>query len=175
MAEALLRAKGGGRFDVRSAGVSAAGGQPAAGAATRVLADQGISLEHRSKQLNASLVDWADVILTMTQHHKSIALQQFPESIGKVYMLKEYADDNVEVKRIWKKLEVCYAELETERSLKNHDKVKTLEKEIHRLEAELPSYDISDPFGGSLEEYHTVCEEIGHWLDRLIKKEGAED
>lgn len=176
MAEALLRAKANGRFAVRSAGVLAAAGYPAAGEASRVLQNQGISLQqHHSKPLDQALVDWADVILTMTQHHKSSVLQQFPESIDKVYMLKEYADDNVDVKRTWQKLEACYAELETERALSHSDNVEALQEEIRILEARLPNYDISDPFGGSVEEYQAVCKEIDQWLDRLIKKEGAED
>ncbi|HET7657811.1 MAG TPA: low molecular weight protein arginine phosphatase [Bacillales bacterium] len=175
MAEAVLRAKAGDRFDVRSAGVFAASGHPAAQAASQVLSSQGIEMNHRSTMLNEELIEWADVILTMTQNHKSVVLQQFPQSVGKVYMLKEYADDDSKAKEIWERLDACYAELETERALNHGEEVHRLEKEIRSLEESLPSYDISDPYGGNVEEYQAVYEELDGWLERLIKKEEAGD
>lgn len=175
MAEAVLRSKAGDRFNVRSAGVFAAAGQPAAKAASKVLSSKGIEFNHRSTLLNEELVEWADVILTMTQSHKSFVLQQFPKSVEKVYMLKEYADDNKEAEEIWAKLDAFYAELETERALEHEEEVKRMEKQIRSFEESLPSYDISDPYGGNVEDYQAVYEEIEQWLERLIKKEEAGD
>lgn len=175
MAEAVLRSKAEDRYNVRSAGVFASSGQPAAESASKVLSSKGIEMNHRSTLLSEELIDWADVVLTMTEGHKSFVLQRFPKSIEKVYMLKEYADDNKETKGVLARLDACYAELETERALKHENEVERVEKEIRRLEATLPSYDISDPYGGSLNDYQAVYEEIEIWLKRMIENEKKGD
>lgn len=176
MAEALLRAKAGERFGVRSAGVFAADGIPAAGDAIQALSERGVDFSgHKSRRLDLDSARWADVILTMTKDHKRSVQQQFPETAGKVYTLKEYSDDDPEVKKIWERLEACYAELEIERALSHQKEVEDLETERARLEQRLPSYDISDPFGGSAGGYRAACDEIEHWVELLVKKEDAGD
>jgi protein-tyrosine phosphatase len=175
MAEALLRAKAGDRFNVRSAGVFAIDGGPAAREAVQVLSEKGIDDHHQSKKLDEALIRWADVILTMTESHKRTVGEQFPESAGKVYTLKEYADDDPKTAKKWEKLEACYAELETKRALEQNENIDLLEKEIRALEASLPSCDIPDPFGSSLDQYRTVCAEIEKYLDQLVKKEEGKD
>ncbi|HEX7065616.1 MAG TPA: low molecular weight protein arginine phosphatase [Bacillales bacterium] len=176
MAEALLRAKAGDRISVRSAGVFAADGIPAAGEAIQALAEKGIDFpEHESRRLDSDLAGWADVILTMTESHKRSVQQQFPQTAGKVYTLKEYSDDGPEAKQIWRELESCHAELEIQRALSHHEEVADLEEKIAALEKSLPSHDISDPFGGNAGDYRAVCEEIEHWINLLIRKEEAGD
>lgn len=176
MAEALLQAKAGDRFRVRSAGVFAIEGSPAAGDATQALSEKGVSLSgHKSRRLDLDSARWADVILTMTESHKRSVQQQFPETAGKVYTLREYSDDDPEIKKTWERLEACYAELEIQRALSHRKEVRDLEEETARLEQALPSYDISDPFGGTAEDYRTACEEIEHWIELLVKKEDAGD
>lgn len=175
MAEALLRQKAGNRYDVRSAGISALAGQPAAEPADQALAELNIPLKHRSRPIDKSLVEWADLILTMTQHQKAVVGHMVPESLGKVFTLKEYAGEDDETRKVWAKLERCYAELETERALSHEKEVEWLGEEIQNLENALPSYDISDPFGGSVGDYRRVCQEISSWLESFIEKEGTED
>jgi protein-tyrosine phosphatase len=41
---------------------------------------------------------------------------------------------------------------------------------IRGLEANLITYDISDPFGGSLEIYRETLKELEKYIDLLIKK-----
>lgn len=90
MAEAILKDQGG--FEVKSAGISADQGSKASPYALRVAAAQGLDMsQHRASMINESLVDWADLILTMTRRHKTALETQFPSAVNKVYTLKEFA------------------------------------------------------------------------------------
>ncbi len=91
MAEALFRAKTAGlQIDILSAGVAAMDGQKASEYANQVLIERGIEHNHSAQRLNEQLVAWADLILTMTQGHKSVVMQFFPGAAGKLYTLKEF-------------------------------------------------------------------------------------
>lgn len=91
MAEALFRAKTQGQgYEIRSAGVAAFDGQPASGHATQVLKERGIEHDHRSTRLNEELIEWSDVILTMTNSHKQAILAYFPAVKDKVFTLREF-------------------------------------------------------------------------------------
>lgn len=69
-ARAELARRGWSHVQVRSAGVSAADGNPASEHAVTVLAEQGIDLSaHRSTRLSPELVEWADLILAMSASH----------------------------------------------------------------------------------------------------------
>lgn len=174
MAEALLRHHGGDQFRVRSAGLFAPDGGAPAAEAVEVLRDRGIEMEHRTKRLDRALIEWADIVLTMTESHKRTVLQQFPESVGKVYTLKEYADDETDASQIWGRLESLYAELETKRALSADADVEALEKDIRSLEEALPSRDISDPFGMDANEYRRTYTEIEKCVLRFIAAEEEE-
>jgi protein-tyrosine-phosphatase len=91
MAEAMFRAKAGANLEIRSAGVAAFDGQQASEYARQVLIQRGINHNHRAQRLNDELINWADLVLTMTKGHKSAILHFFPHAIEKVYTLKEYA------------------------------------------------------------------------------------
>jgi protein-tyrosine-phosphatase len=74
MAEVLLRRalenREWNQVDVRSAGVSAYPGASATDGALRAAKRHGLDLEdHRSTPLDPSLIEWADLILTMTPTH----------------------------------------------------------------------------------------------------------
>lgn len=91
MAEALFRAKAEGQgWEIRSAGVAALDGQPASQHAIEVLRERGIEGEHQSSRLNEELVNWSDLILTMTRSHKQAILTYFPEAESKVHTLREF-------------------------------------------------------------------------------------
>ncbi|CAJ1000913.1 MULTISPECIES: low molecular weight protein arginine phosphatase [Bacillales] len=91
MAEALFKAKAtDGQWEVRSAGVAAFDGQPASLHAMQVLAERGIDHDHQARRLNDDLVAWADLILTMTQGHKTMIQSMFPGAAEKVFTLREY-------------------------------------------------------------------------------------
>ena len=58
------------RVDVKSAGVAATSGGEASPGALRIAKGHGIDLTpHRSTQLSVELVQWADLILTMSEGH----------------------------------------------------------------------------------------------------------
>jgi protein arginine phosphatase len=91
MAEAMFRAKTQGQgYEIRSAGVSAYDGQPASAHAHQVLKERGIENDHKSTRINDELIEWSDVILTMTNSHKQAILTYFPAVKDKVFTLKEF-------------------------------------------------------------------------------------
>ncbi len=89
MAEALLKEKTT-RFDVKSAGVHAFSGSPASEGTRRVLEERGIKTEHKAQLVTEELLDWADLVLTMTGGHRDLVISNFPEFEEKVYTLKGY-------------------------------------------------------------------------------------
>ncbi|MFT9496673.1 low molecular weight protein arginine phosphatase [Anaerosolibacter sp.] len=77
---------------VISAGTAAAKGQGASKHAIQVMQEKNIDLhKHRSTPLSKTLIDQADVILTMTRNHKSQVLSMAPDAAHKTFTLKEYA------------------------------------------------------------------------------------
>ncbi|MEI4801101.1 low molecular weight protein arginine phosphatase [Bacillus sp. NPDC077411] len=92
MAEALLRYHGKEQFDVQSAGVFAAVGSDASTHAKNALQEKGIRVAHSSKQVTAELLEWSDVVLTMTTGHRQLLLAHHPEVSEKVYTLYEFVE-----------------------------------------------------------------------------------
>ncbi len=71
-----------------SAGVSAFGGDPASHGALAAIRPYGTSLDqHQSTQLNAALVEQADLILAMGQRHRHVIVSQWPSVASKVHLL----------------------------------------------------------------------------------------
>ncbi|UOF91597.1 low molecular weight protein arginine phosphatase [Fodinisporobacter ferrooxydans] len=80
---------------VRSAGISAMQAAAASAHAIEVLKQRNIRLDsHQSTPVDARLVEWADMILTMTMSHKHILVSQYPESSGKAFALLEYIQED---------------------------------------------------------------------------------
>lgn len=93
MAEAILKNKNIDGIEVRSAGIYAANGSEASTHAKKVLANANIQQRHQSTLLDQALVEWADLILTMTTTHKTAILQHYPDSVRKLYTLKEFSGE----------------------------------------------------------------------------------
>ncbi|WP_430790183.1 low molecular weight protein arginine phosphatase [Virgibacillus flavescens] len=183
MAEALLTHKLP-HSNVKSAGIFAGEGQQANQTALDALKEKNITLDHRSKSVTDELLDWADLILTMTTQHKQSLILQHPDFQDKYFTLKEYVSD--EDNEVWKKLKTAYANYEDKRSAfiqENKNKMNRLVldqqltsklneevQEIQELEAILISYDISDPFGGSMNVYQQTLNELETYIDQLVKK-----
>ena len=76
---------------VSSAGISAIEGQRANEKAIKVLKEKGIDISsHRAKQLTNEMIKQSDLILTLTLSHKKLISEYFPNSINKIFTLKEY-------------------------------------------------------------------------------------
>ncbi len=85
---AVLSSDGQCPFVALSAGVSAYGGEPASHGAAAAIRQFGATLEqHQSTQLNAALVEQADLILAMGQRHKHVILSQWPSAASKVHLI----------------------------------------------------------------------------------------
>ncbi len=78
---------------VRSAGVHAAGGMPAAPDAVRVVGEMGVDIhKHRSAPLNDDLLRRADMIYTMTQDHREEIISRYATLSQKTVMLDPDGD-----------------------------------------------------------------------------------
>ena len=77
-----------------SAGIAAWPDEPASPEAMLALRGKGIDISaHRSRQINAGIVDRAGLILVMARFHKEYILKNFPEAAGKVFLLAEFAGE----------------------------------------------------------------------------------
>ncbi|MFF2753411.1 low molecular weight protein arginine phosphatase [Psychrobacillus sp. NPDC058041] len=90
IAEALLKARNLENVEVRSAGIYALDGGSMSKNGQLVLEKASIPITHSSTSINEQIVDWADLILTMTDSHKQSILRIFPHTKTKVYMYKEF-------------------------------------------------------------------------------------
>ncbi|WP_077298047.1 low molecular weight protein arginine phosphatase [Virgibacillus pantothenticus] len=183
MAEALVKHKIP-EVEVQSAGIFAAKNQQASPKAIEALKQKQMEIEHLSQPVTKELLNWADVVLTMTTQHKQSLIMTFPQFQEKYFTLKEYVLEAD--KEVWKELKQAYADYEEKRSIfiqKNQHKLDNslldqriqehLSEDIEnirRLEANLINYDISDPFGGDLRIYQGTLEELDKYIDLLSKK-----
>ncbi|MBP0017078.1 MAG: GNAT family N-acetyltransferase [Cyanobacteria bacterium SBLK] len=96
MAEALFRERIEGKgIEVRSAGTTAFNGDPVATHAMTILQKKGIEYSHQSQRLNPELMNWADFAFTMTQSQQYMTLAMFPQFASKVFLLKEYIRERI--------------------------------------------------------------------------------
>ena len=197
LAQALLKEK---RPDalVKSAGVYALPGMNASGGTLEVLAEKGITLDHSSNQVSEELLNWADIVFTLTESHKATLIKQFPAFVDKIHTLKEYAYEK-DIEGIRQQLQHHYAQLELKQAqfLQEHKEeieelnrrtdleakkqldhltkaLQNLIKEdrdsIERLENLMPCMDISDPFGGSVDVYRRTASEIEDAIDKMLAR-----
>lgn len=98
MAEALFQKKvrelgSSGKISVRSAGIHKFKGMPVSPHALTVLAEYGIEYDYEPQGVNPELIEWADLVLTMTEFHKYVAIAINPSIINKIFTLKEFVGD----------------------------------------------------------------------------------
>lgn len=173
MAEALLRKMAvdkGVEIEARSAGVATIEGLPMSEHSATILKSKDIYEKKTSQQLTAELVQWADLILTMTMNHKSNIVEQFPQAVDKLFTLKEFtaADDPVSVQLLEEQ-----AKLASELQLKQSLSQEITEEEKARwfeLADKIPNHDIIDPFGGTIEDYEHSALDIEAALQKLVEK-----
>jgi protein-tyrosine-phosphatase len=95
MAEAILRSKNIENLSVRSAGIHAQDGFPIADNAKTLIEEADMPYTDQSRTLSREDVEWADYILTMTESHKRVLLQLFPENQDKIYTLKGFLSPRI--------------------------------------------------------------------------------
>ncbi|RDW22273.1 protein tyrosine phosphatase [Oceanobacillus arenosus] len=183
MAEAILRDRMP-NAEVQSAGIFAGGKQQANPNTIKVLERHGIAINHQSQAVTNQLLNWSDVVLTMTTQHKQSLIIDFPDFQEKYYTLKEFISEAD--KEVWQELKKSYADYEEKRSLfiqENQMKYNHIQlndmlgkhlvndiEHIRRLESNLINYDIPDPFGGDLAIYEATFKEMDAYIRLLIKK-----
>lgn len=191
MAEAILTelaAKEGMEVSVRSAGLFAMDGADASKNTLRVLEERGIRHTHRARSVDPALIAWADLVLTMTLEHKRYLVSMVPDSVGKVYTLKEYALTDGETRERIRRLEQMAAELAAHQALGGKPTsgekgdVRSLEESIAREReslrkdgVSLEDLDISDPFGGDVDAYRRCADELERLLRRVVDRWRRED
>lgn len=178
MAEAILKHKS--DYEVKSAGMFTGNGASTNDYALEVLKERNIEHEGTSQMITDELVDWADLILTMTNNHKQNLMAQYSNAYDKAYTLKEYANGDHE--KTWRKLKKARLDLEEKRAQlieergtdwteeKEREFLKEVVEEIKRLERKLPNLDIPDPYGYDLPEYQKAASEIEQAIDQLLVK-----
>ncbi|CAM4474079.1 protein-tyrosine phosphatase [Paenibacillus endophyticus] len=172
MAEAMLRrmaALRGITVAVRSAGISTIDGLPVSAHAVETLRQRDIDHKSTSLALTGEAVGWADIILTMTSNHKRGLLQWYPEAVDKTYTLKEYANRDAQVLADIEELERLYSEMQMKQAL-GQQLTSQERNRLLELERKIPSFDIVDPFGGSLSIYNSSASEIEDALVKLLDK-----
>jgi RpiB/LacA/LacB family sugar-phosphate isomerase len=98
MAEALARRALDGRpgWTVRSAGIGAVNGLPAANYAVAAMRDVGLDLSsHRSQMLTGRLIRESDLILGLTRGHVESMAMLYPEAREKAFVLRDF-DESIE-------------------------------------------------------------------------------
>lgn len=90
MAEALLRSRQIEGVTVRSAGIHASNGMPISMNAKKLIEEADLLHTPVSRSVTIKDVEWADVILTMTEGHKHAMVHSFTHADHKTYTLKEF-------------------------------------------------------------------------------------
>ncbi|WP_166243497.1 low molecular weight protein arginine phosphatase [Paenibacillus turpanensis] len=155
--------------EVRSAGVSAWDGSAISEQSRTVLERKGIRATMQSTALRGDLVDWADLILTMTMNHKNAIIRMFPHALDKTHTLKEYvmdfgdaASDTLAEKQ------ALAADIQLKQALSQPAAEEM--RRLAELERSGPGLDVADPFGGPLHLYERTAEEIEAELYKLARK-----
>jgi len=79
-------------YDVSSAGTGALVDYPIQEHAAALLAEQGVDVdEFYARQLDAELLEHADLLLAMTREHRAAAATEAPATIRRLFTLREFA------------------------------------------------------------------------------------
>lgn len=98
MAEALFRdlVKDRSDYEVASAGVAAAPGMPASKHTAAILREKGLFRDDfASRMLSADMLAAATHVFAMSGHHIAAIEDAFPDHADKIYLVSEFAADDV--------------------------------------------------------------------------------
>src|SRR5262245_49116458 len=83
-------------IEVQSAGTEGETGKPAKRRAIHEMRRRGLDLTgHCARQVSREIAEWADIILTMEEEHKTQMTAMAPAMTGKVFTVNEYAGGSV--------------------------------------------------------------------------------
>jgi len=51
------------------------------------------SNNHKARKVNAKMIQFADIVLTMEQSHQQVLVKDYPQASGKVMLLGKWLDD----------------------------------------------------------------------------------
>lgn len=87
-----------GQVEVSSAGTYAVEGAPASRGAMQAMAGRGLDLSaHRGAQVDAPLVQTADLILVMEEEHRRTIFHTWPWALRKTFLLSEMAGGHEDI------------------------------------------------------------------------------
>ena len=85
-------------IQARSAGISAQNGCDASDQALMVMRERGIDISrHRARKIDSEILEWADLVLCMSQDQVVTLKQSFPESQNKIFLLTQYCGDSGDI------------------------------------------------------------------------------
>jgi len=94
LAEALF-AKNFPSLNISSAGLSAMVGYPADANSIEVAMENGLDISsHRARQVNLAMCQSADLILVMERFHRSLLIEKFPLTQGKIFCVSDIDIDD---------------------------------------------------------------------------------
>lgn len=158
-------------IEVKSAGLAAIVGDTYSEHAQTIIKEY-TDETHQSQKVTDELLDWADFILTMTNNHKQVLIDQNPTQVEKIFTLKEFSLINEDIKEGQKRLEQLYAEVKKKKEeffLKNQLIIEQLEekynfllKETDRILVEINQYknDFKELIKDDLNEIEEITEKI---------------
>lgn len=172
MAEAFLKGlayEKGLTVAVRSAGISTVNGMPVSANSLHALNRRGIQHTGSSSVLQEEILEWADLVLTMTSAHKRDLLQQYAHMMDKTFTLKEFAYMDEDLQQIITELESLYTDMQMKQILGQPVEEKQRQR-LMALERTIPSFDIADPYGGAQSHYDHCADELEEAIFKLVDK-----
>ena len=172
MAEAFLKGlahEKGLTVAVRSAGLSTINGMPVSANSLHALNRRGIQHKGSSSVLQEEILDWADLVLTMTSAHKRDLLQQYAHMMDKTFTLKEFAYMNEDLQQKIAELESLYTDVQMKQIL-GQPVEETQRLRLMALERTIPNFDIADPYGGAQSHYDHCADELEEAIFKLVDK-----
>lgn len=92
MAEAILRSKELGNLTVRSAGIHAQEGQLISLNAKTLIEEVAMSHTPWARAISNENLEWADIVLTMTEAHRAELIYRYPMMKEKTFTLKGFVE-----------------------------------------------------------------------------------
>lgn len=87
------------QVEVRSAGIWGLDGEPAARIGVEVLAERGVDIsDHRAHTITDEEIAQADLVLVMEEAHRRSLFYNYPQFLGKVFLLSEMAGEYGDIK-----------------------------------------------------------------------------